>query len=1751
MKIITGAALLAAFTVGMIATGGSLAMLAAAMYMSTAVGSAVILGVASIAAGLVMGGIAEMLYHTPGSAIAARNPIAPWQVIYGQQMVGGTIVDIGETGSHEKFLHMIIVTAAHQCQSFDGLWLDGKQVWLAGDPLSGCSDDGGTHYDLSGLAYNHKGRVYAQAFLGSPTQAACQDYITRSDGHWTSAHTLSGRSYIYLRLTYDTSVFPSGMPQVKTLWKGKNDILDTRDSTRKYTTNAALCVADFLQNQDYGLHCAPTEINQTALIAAANLCDTYTVTGTIEPLYALNGVFNLASNPGEIINNMLSACAGQISYNAGQFSIYAAGWRGASCALDQTDLLAPIKYRPKRKVRELYNCVRGTFLSPYGPIVTRGPGVQIGQINPWDGQWQYTDTPEYAEDVAHGYTSNAWLDSDGQNLYLNTKFPFTISVSTCQRLAKIMLERNRQQGSGTLQCSLSAYGIQPLDIIQFSYPRFGWVDKLFEVSATRLTMKSEDGKPPVPVVELDIVETDPRVYSWAGEEEKNLAGQAGPLVPSTFVVVPPTGLTLTDDATTAIGKQDGTSMARLLLQWTAPMDPYVTSGGAIQIQYQTDGVTWVDVGTVSGDANYKYIDNIATNALITVRIRSVRASGSTSDWLTAARTASNVGIPAQVSTLSATESPFKTDAGMRSLVSVAFVPPPDYYGSAEVYLTGYNGCATPQLVASGVDSPIEVLVDTTHETVMVTVLAVSPNNITADKSSVPAVWVALDGVQSAPPMPSIAQAQSALPDGSGWQFVFNVLGGLLADQISSYRIYHSENPSTTSPDYYETKVQPPTNVGSITVQESTGDLLYYWVSAISTSGIESMLNSVPFQYVDPGAPPPSSLTAVATTQTYRPSLLTNGWAINTHKQYCEPQDSYDGSTFGPCKLLAYPYSNPGNTFDGNQSTACTFTQTHSAHYGGCEWSFPGVSAPTGATITGVTLSITSDVLATSGISGEASVWYSTNGGATYTAVYVCNAHPGPGRTKQTDTIALSTTVTLANLRVMANAHGHDDICHNIYEISLAIAQSSYAGPEKVTGVSAKLVSGNVQIGWSGLIPLSRTDLINYQVYRNTHGGGYTTAHLQYSASATGAATYSWTDPQAHDGSFDYWVVAQSHTGYGPSSDVATLYSGGSLLYANGMTAEDLRPAAFGADPTAAQSIVYTGTTESIVPNGDFLLGNIQGWFMCETGLTGPAAFAWTNWGGGLTGLQVNGGGYTGVGSQTFRVIPGQKYRIMVNAWAGSGTQSVYFRINYSATYLAQITQSNRTGLNDFLAAGSIATTATLYSYDWTCPAGVNYANLGVYQWGGSTANIAVTSVACIPYASAAQWGADVTSSNVSSGTRGHVIFMRPSSYTNTNALYGTPVGDAGSSLGNVVTFSGGWVQQITANASTGFGLGSYDVYVRLRTFGNGNSPTSEPFGVYDNTAAVYLLNTNLSGLTTSFQEIYAGRVALTSSNINNQVRTFFGLSTLTTTVVLDYIKFVPTPDYNNAHSSIQGALDNSGNLKLKNRREISGLTVSPSISPANTWIDLPELNSSNPSMASQNYGNPCLLGGILQFSTISGVTTTYSVITSINFSAGSAVGLAAPGTTVTISGDGTGASATITWATTGTITTSSVWTPTIHLIVGTGYTYATATVTVYVPGVTTYYGQPSGSYTCTMHTYTSGGGVATLGLEVHVQVLLNGSPVVGPISGATNSNGEVSFPLSSIVTPPAGYNYWDVQVLVISAYAVYSISRSFQLIELG
>jgi hypothetical protein len=48
--------------------------------------------------------------------------------------------------------------------------------------------------------------------------------------------------------------------------------------------------------------------------------------GGTEPRYTCNGTFDVSTKRGEVLQNLLTSCAGRLSYSGGQFVIQPAGW---------------------------------------------------------------------------------------------------------------------------------------------------------------------------------------------------------------------------------------------------------------------------------------------------------------------------------------------------------------------------------------------------------------------------------------------------------------------------------------------------------------------------------------------------------------------------------------------------------------------------------------------------------------------------------------------------------------------------------------------------------------------------------------------------------------------------------------------------------------------------------------------------------------------------------------------------------------------------------------------------------------------------------------------------------------------------------------------------------------------------------------------------------------------------------------------------------------------------------------------------------------------------------------------------------------------------------------------------------------------------------------------------------------------------------------------------------------------------------
>ena len=285
-----------------------------------------------------------------------RSPISARNMVYGRCRVSGTIVYLSTTGSKNEWLHIVVTLAAHEIEEIEEVYFNDELVPLVSNTPTGF--------------YNGVARV--NKHLGVSGQTADTDLIndtaSLTDGKWTSDHKLSGIAYVYVRLTWDTEKFPSGIPNISAVIKGKK-VLDTRTSTTAYSANPALCLRDYLTDSAVGMGMDATEIDVTAINAAANICDEdvevkpITVPATYENRYECNGVIATSASPDENIGKLLSAMAGLIAYSGGKIVPYAGGYRIPTVTLTEKHFVGPLNIQTRTSARDRVNSVKGVYVS--------------------------------------------------------------------------------------------------------------------------------------------------------------------------------------------------------------------------------------------------------------------------------------------------------------------------------------------------------------------------------------------------------------------------------------------------------------------------------------------------------------------------------------------------------------------------------------------------------------------------------------------------------------------------------------------------------------------------------------------------------------------------------------------------------------------------------------------------------------------------------------------------------------------------------------------------------------------------------------------------------------------------------------------------------------------------------------------------------------------------------------------------------------------------------------------------------------------------------------------------------------------------------------------------------------------------------------------------------------------------------------------------------------------------------------------
>jgi hypothetical protein len=366
------------------------------------------------------------------------------QIIYGMARVGGVRIYDASTGSNNEYLHRIVAFAGHRIQSYEEIYLNDEIVTL----------DGSGNV-TSPARYN--GYVRIKSYLGMTTQTADTDLISdtlllpENEGRWTSAHRLRNIAYLYVRFRYNQDVFPNGIPVVSATIKGKR-VYNPDTTVTEWSDNPALCLRDYISSAQ-GLEQPDSRIDDASVITAAAICDELVGAGK---RYTCNGSFVTSLSPSQIISDILTSMGGLFWYSQGKWRMKAAKYVTPTVTLDEGDLRSGISLSTRHSRRNNFNKVKGTF---------RGT----------ETDWQTADYPTV--------TDSAFLVADNniENV-VDVPLPFTSDSVTAQRLANIFLRRNREQLTFSASFGLKAFQVQVGDFVYINNTRFGWSNKVFEVT---------------------------------------------------------------------------------------------------------------------------------------------------------------------------------------------------------------------------------------------------------------------------------------------------------------------------------------------------------------------------------------------------------------------------------------------------------------------------------------------------------------------------------------------------------------------------------------------------------------------------------------------------------------------------------------------------------------------------------------------------------------------------------------------------------------------------------------------------------------------------------------------------------------------------------------------------------------------------------------------------------------------------------------------------------------------------------------------------------------------------------------------------------------------------------------------------------------------------------------------------------------------------------------------------------------------
>ena len=322
---------------------------------------------------------------------------------------------------------------------------------------------------------------------------------------WTTNHIGTGITYAILTFRYNKTLFTSE-PTFRFEVNGAKLYDPRKDSTRggsgshrlansatwEFTQNPMVMAYNVLlgiplrDGNYYGANVPVDDLPLTNWVAQMNICDEPVTLagGGTEPRYRAGYEIRVADmEPGDVLDELMKACSGELVEIGGVWKARAGGPGLPVMFIGDGDFIV-------NKEQEL---------DPFPTSTEARNTLNLSYPSPVE-LWESHDAPTI--------TNATYLTEDRGEVYIGEiKLPAVPFSTQVQRLGRAWLNDNRRARNHQGWLGPYAFHVEPLDVIDWTSDRNGYINKQFEVLATEENLLTL-------LTAVSIREVDPSDYDW-------------------------------------------------------------------------------------------------------------------------------------------------------------------------------------------------------------------------------------------------------------------------------------------------------------------------------------------------------------------------------------------------------------------------------------------------------------------------------------------------------------------------------------------------------------------------------------------------------------------------------------------------------------------------------------------------------------------------------------------------------------------------------------------------------------------------------------------------------------------------------------------------------------------------------------------------------------------------------------------------------------------------------------------------------------------------------------------------------------------------------------------------------------------------------------------------------------------------------------------------------------------------------------